>query len=94
LSIGELEEMRGKEIHQKIHKLLSMWKIIDIVNKFAYNEDINKQRSDSMAQTNIDIRVDENPKREFDGLCSDLGLTMTAAFREYPFLKRRNENDN
>ena len=33
-----------------------------------------------MAQTSINIRMDENLKREFDELCSDLGLTMTAAF--------------
>ena len=33
-----------------------------------------------MAQTNVNIRMDEDLKREFDGLCQDLGLTMTAAF--------------
>jgi DNA-damage-inducible protein J len=33
-----------------------------------------------MAQTNINIRMDEDLKREFDSLCKDLGLTMTAAF--------------
>jgi len=33
-----------------------------------------------MAQTSINIRMDENLKREFDELCNDLGLTMTAAF--------------
>ena len=33
-----------------------------------------------MAQTNINIRMDENLKRDFDGLCNDFGLTMTAAF--------------
>ena len=33
-----------------------------------------------MAQTNINIRMDESLKREFDSLCQDLGLTMTAAF--------------
>ena len=32
-----------------------------------------------MAQTNINIRIDEDLKREFDNLCSELGLTMTAA---------------
>jgi DNA-damage-inducible protein J len=34
----------------------------------------------SVAQTNINIRMDENLKRDFDALCSNLGLTMTAAF--------------
>ncbi len=36
-----------------------------------------------MAQTNINIRMDENLKREFDGLCSNLGLTMTTAFNVF-----------
>ena len=36
-----------------------------------------------MAQTNINIRMDENLKKEFDGLCTDLGLTMTAAFNVF-----------
>jgi len=33
-----------------------------------------------VAQTSINIRMDENLKREFDELCNDFGLTMTAAF--------------
>ncbi|MCL1917538.1 MAG: type II toxin-antitoxin system RelB/DinJ family antitoxin [Peptococcaceae bacterium] len=33
-----------------------------------------------MAQTNVNIRIDENLKREFDSICQDLGLTMTTAF--------------
>ena len=33
-----------------------------------------------MAQTNVNIRIDEDLKREFDALCQDLGLTMTTAF--------------
>ena len=33
-----------------------------------------------MAQTNVNIRMDEDLKRDFDDLCQDLGLTMTAAF--------------
>jgi len=36
-----------------------------------------------MAQTNINIRMDENLKRDFDTLCNDLGLTMTAAFNVF-----------
>jgi len=30
-----------------------------------------------VAQTNINIRMDEDLKREFDNLCNDLDLTMT-----------------
>ena len=33
-----------------------------------------------MAQTNVNIRMDENLKREFDEICNDFGLTMSAAF--------------
>ncbi|MCL2501062.1 MAG: type II toxin-antitoxin system RelB/DinJ family antitoxin [Defluviitaleaceae bacterium] len=33
-----------------------------------------------MAQTSVNIRMDENLKRDFDELCHDFGLTMTAAF--------------
>ena len=33
-----------------------------------------------MTQTNINIRIDENLKTQFDKLCSELGLTMTTAF--------------
>jgi len=33
-----------------------------------------------MAQTNINIRMDEILKRDFDKLCGELGLSMTTAF--------------
>lgn len=33
-----------------------------------------------MAQTNINIRMDENLKRQFDHLCNELGLNMSTAF--------------
>lgn len=32
-----------------------------------------------MAQTNVNIRMDEDLKAEFDAFCSDVGLTMTSA---------------
>lgn len=32
-----------------------------------------------MAQTNINIRMDEQLKRQFDDLCSQLGLNMSTA---------------
>lgn len=32
-----------------------------------------------MAQTNLNIRIDEGLKRQFDALCDELGLTMTNA---------------
>ena len=33
-----------------------------------------------MAQININIRMDENLKKEFETTCNEIGLTMTAAF--------------
>lgn len=33
-----------------------------------------------MAQTNINIRIDANRKKEFEEFCKAVGLTMTAAF--------------
>ena len=33
-----------------------------------------------MAQANINIRMDENLKKQFDGICNELGLNMTTAF--------------
>ncbi len=33
-----------------------------------------------MAQTNINIRMDENLKQDFDRMCGELGLNMTTAF--------------
>ena len=32
-----------------------------------------------MPQTNINIRMDSELKKQFDALCNELGLTMTAA---------------
>lgn len=33
-----------------------------------------------MAQTNVNIRMDDNLKQQFDRLCNELGLNMTTAF--------------
>lgn len=33
-----------------------------------------------MSQTNINIRMDDNLKQQFDHLCNELGLNMTTAF--------------
>ena len=33
-----------------------------------------------MAQTNINIRMEENLKKEFEKFCSNVGMTMTTAF--------------
>ncbi len=33
-----------------------------------------------MTNSNIIIRIDENLKKEFESLCKDIGITMSAAF--------------
>lgn len=33
-----------------------------------------------MANTNINIRMDTDLKRQFEAFCSDMGMTMTTAF--------------
>jgi len=50
-----------------------------------------------MANTNINIRMDVDLKRQFEAFCADMGMTMTTAFnvfarkavREYriPFMR-------
>ena len=32
-----------------------------------------------MAQTTVSVRMDDTLKRDFDSVCSDLGLSMTTA---------------
>lgn len=54
-----------------------------------------------MAQTSINIRMDEDLKKQFDNFCSDVGMSMTTAFcifaktvvreRRIPFEIRTNE---
>ena len=36
-----------------------------------------------MAQTSINIRIDENLKNDFESTCSEIGLTMTTAFNVF-----------
>ena len=33
-----------------------------------------------MAQTSVNIRMDEDLKKQFDNFCSDVGMSMTTAF--------------
>lgn len=33
-----------------------------------------------MAQTNVNIRMDEEVKRQFDVICGELGMSMSTAF--------------
>lgn len=33
-----------------------------------------------MAQTNVNIRMDENLKKQFEAFCSEIGMNMTTAF--------------
>ena len=36
-----------------------------------------------MAQINVNIRIDEDLKRDFENLCNNLGLTVTVAFNVF-----------
>ncbi len=36
-----------------------------------------------MANTNINIRMDADLKRQFEAFCSDMGMTMTTAFNVF-----------
>jgi len=36
-----------------------------------------------MAQTNVNIRMDEGVKRHFDLICTELGLNMSTAFNMF-----------
>ena len=36
-----------------------------------------------MAQTSINIRIDEKLKRDFEAVCGEIGLTMSAAFNVF-----------
>ena len=53
--------------------------MIDIVNKIVY---IYIQEN-KMAQTNINIRMDTQLKKQFETFCANVGLTMTAAFNVF-----------
>lgn len=53
---------------------------VDNVNKICHNV---IKGVFIMAQTNINIRIDENLKRQFDELCEELGLTMTTAINMF-----------
>lgn len=33
-----------------------------------------------MAQTNVNIRMDEDLKKQFEAFCSEIGMSMTTAF--------------
>ena len=36
-----------------------------------------------MPQTNINIRMDESLKQDFDAVCAEMGLSMTTAFTAF-----------
>jgi DNA-damage-inducible protein J len=36
-----------------------------------------------MAQTNVNIRMDSDLKKQFEAFCSDIGMTMTTAFNVF-----------
>jgi len=60
-------------------KFYNSFIVIDIVNKILY---IYIQEK-FMAQTNINIRMDTQLKKQFETFCANVGLTMTAAFNVF-----------
>jgi hypothetical protein len=50
---------------------------IDITYKIIH--DVNTEET-IMAQINVNIRMDETLKRDFETVCNEMGLTMTTAF--------------
>lgn len=38
------------------------------------------KRDDSVAQVNVNIRMDADLKKQFEAFCSDIGMNMTTAF--------------
>jgi DNA-damage-inducible protein J len=53
--------------------------VIDIVNKNEYFY----IQGEAMAQTNINIRMDEQLKKQFEMFCANVGLTMSTAFNVF-----------
>ena len=47
---------------------------------YQYETKKRERKCIIMAQTNINIRIDEELKKQFDKFCSDVGMTMTTAF--------------
>ena len=44
-----------------------------------YNMNIIKVTTERESRTTVSVRMDENLKRDFDGICNELGLSMTTA---------------
>ena len=55
-------------------------KSIDIVYKISYNTDRFMKGRDTMASTNVNIRMDSDLKTQFEKFCSDMGMSMSTAF--------------
>ena len=47
---------------------------------YQYETKKRERKCIIMSQTNINIRIDEELKKQFDKFCSDVGMTMTTAF--------------
>ena len=41
-----------------------------------------------MANTNINIRMDADLKRQFEAFCADMGMTMTTAFNVFVLTRK------
>jgi len=68
-------EQRQHQLNRGFHYVLTL-----LINIFII---LFKTEVAKMAQTNINIRIDQDLKNDFEAVCNDLGLTMTAAFNVY-----------
>lgn len=55
-------------------------KLVDTVRKCIYNRAYQRKGVFHMAQTNINIRMDTELKKQFEAFCADVGMSMTTAF--------------
>lgn len=55
-------------------------KLVDMVRKLIYNRAYQWKGVLYMAQTNINIRMDAELKKQFEAFCADVGMSMTTAF--------------
>ena len=55
---------------------------------------IEQKGVSDMAQTNINIRMDAELKRQFEEFCADVGMSMTTAFTVFAKKNRAGKPDS
>ena len=70
---SSISRININNIHYNVIKCIQYVKLLCY---YIYN---NSEEMIIMAQTNLNIRMDENLKKQFDAFCSDVGMSMTTA---------------